>query len=1098
MMVMPRSRSMSMLSSTCSRISRESRPPHCWIRRSARVDLPWSMCAMIEKLRMCERSVIGARSPGLGRNIGRTDDARNGGVDRPYGKAPSPFHSFRGKRGGRPRALLRHQNRRHRPVKLHVLLRRAMPAEVTGHRVLLQDVPALGLAVEGGGAAQRPGQLLDVGVDELEAGGAGVVHRRRVGVHDGVGEASGAADQRQGAVLQGVHLGQAAGLRPRGDQEQVGAGLDAVGQRLVVADAHADRLRVPGGEVAEAGLQRRFAAAENGELAAPGDPLRRRLQNQIQPLVTGQAADHRGQRGVRPAVQAEGRLEVGLAQVLAAEVRSAVAGGDVRVDGGVPDVIVHTVEDAGQRLGPRGEQPFQARTVLRRLDFVGVGRADRGQAVGVEAAGLEEADAAVIFHPVDPEGGGRQAEVAHHPGAEQPLVGDVVDRRHRARPERPGEAVGAQFQIGRDQAGLPVVPVQHVGTPPRVEAVLRREARRAPGQGGEAFRVVRPVLAVRPQIGVAGPVVERRRVQHIGQHPVRHAADPQRRRGAAGQIGERSADRLQVGQPVQHRRIAGQQQADLGSGAIQGGGQGGGHIGQPAGLHQGVAFRRDEQDAHGGGVFRFLLGLAHRPLAPGGGEGGWEGSVLGQAVDHVLGDQADAALAAVEALGVQLRVLADDQPLGDHHAAVDHHLGQAAVAADVDVRQDHGLMQLAEGVDAHLAEQQRILHQRAGDDAAARHQAVHRHAAPVLVVEDELRRGQLLLVGEDRPLAVVHVELRRDVAEVEVGLPIGVDGADVAPVGLRLMAVQDGRLGEVVGHHPRPAGHQMGDDVLAEVARRAGIVEVALQLVVEELRVEDVDAHAGQRLVRVSRHRRRVGGLLDEVDDALRLVHMHDAEAGGLGARHLDAGDRHIGLLGDVVEQKRAVIHLVDVVAGQDQDVFRLVVAQDVQVLVHRVGGALVPGGLADALLRRQQVAELVHLAAEEVPAALQVAQQAVRLVLRQHADAAEARIDAVRQGEVDDPELAPEIGGRLGATVGQLLQPAAPAASQDKCHGAARRQPQIPFVEHVSPLSVLFFAVGHPEASGGPVWAEAACPQPRPAPPVERVTVPHFPGAGQ
>ncbi|WP_158646833.1 FkbM family methyltransferase [Azospirillum brasilense] len=33
---------------------------------------------MIEKLRMCERSVIGARSPGLGRNIGRTDDARNG------------------------------------------------------------------------------------------------------------------------------------------------------------------------------------------------------------------------------------------------------------------------------------------------------------------------------------------------------------------------------------------------------------------------------------------------------------------------------------------------------------------------------------------------------------------------------------------------------------------------------------------------------------------------------------------------------------------------------------------------------------------------------------------------------------------------------------------------------------------------------------------------------------------------------------------------------------------------------------------------------------------------------------------------------------
>ncbi|CAO3413656.1 hypothetical protein [Azospirillum argentinense] len=49
-----------------------------------------------------------------------------------------------------------------------------------------------------------------------------------------------------------------------------------------------------------------------------------------------------------------------------------------------------------------------------------------------------------------------------------------------------------------------------------------------------------------------------------------------------------------------------------------------------------------------------------------------------------------------------------------------------------------------------------------------------------------------------------------------------------------------------------------------------------------------------------------------------------------------------------------------------------------------------------------------------------------------------------------------------------------------------------------MSPLSVLFFAVGHPEATVGPEWAEAVCPRPRPAPPVERVTVPHFTGAGQ
>ena len=55
----PRSRSKSMESSTCSAISRSLSPPHTWISRSERVDLPWSIWAMMEKFRMCDRSVTG-------------------------------------------------------------------------------------------------------------------------------------------------------------------------------------------------------------------------------------------------------------------------------------------------------------------------------------------------------------------------------------------------------------------------------------------------------------------------------------------------------------------------------------------------------------------------------------------------------------------------------------------------------------------------------------------------------------------------------------------------------------------------------------------------------------------------------------------------------------------------------------------------------------------------------------------------------------------------------------------------------------------------------------------------------------------------------
>src|SRR5580658_6833050 len=57
-MVIPRSRSSSMESSTCACISRSARPPHSWMKRSARVDLPWSTCAMMEKLRICRMLLL--------------------------------------------------------------------------------------------------------------------------------------------------------------------------------------------------------------------------------------------------------------------------------------------------------------------------------------------------------------------------------------------------------------------------------------------------------------------------------------------------------------------------------------------------------------------------------------------------------------------------------------------------------------------------------------------------------------------------------------------------------------------------------------------------------------------------------------------------------------------------------------------------------------------------------------------------------------------------------------------------------------------------------------------------------------------------------
>src|SRR5438094_199296 len=67
-MVMPRSRSRSMSSRYCAAISRGDTAPVRSRRRSASVDFPWSMCAMMEKFRMLAVSrgvsAMGSRARG--------------------------------------------------------------------------------------------------------------------------------------------------------------------------------------------------------------------------------------------------------------------------------------------------------------------------------------------------------------------------------------------------------------------------------------------------------------------------------------------------------------------------------------------------------------------------------------------------------------------------------------------------------------------------------------------------------------------------------------------------------------------------------------------------------------------------------------------------------------------------------------------------------------------------------------------------------------------------------------------------------------------------------------------------------------------------
>ena len=118
------------------------------------------------------------------------------------------------------------------------------------------------------------------------------------------------------------------------------------------------------------------------------------------------------------------------------------------------------------------------------------------------------------------------------------------------------------------------------------------------------------------------------------------------------------------------------------------------------------------------------------------------------------------------------------------HAFLHDDVPQPGAAADIGVRQDHRLLDAGVGMHMHAGEQQRLAQERPGDDAAAGHQRGDRLAAAADLLMHELGRRGDLGIGPDRPVAIVQIERRDDRRQVDIGFPVGIQRADVAPVGL--------------------------------------------------------------------------------------------------------------------------------------------------------------------------------------------------------------------------------------------------------------------------------------------------------------------------
>ena len=103
------------------------------------------------------------------------------------------------------------------------------------------------------------------------------------------------------------------------------------------------------------------------------------------------------------------------------------------------------------------------------------------------------------------------------------------------------------------------------------------------------------------------------------------------------------------------------------------------------------------------------------------------------------------------------------------------------------------------------------------------------------------------------------------------------------------------------------------------------------------------------------------------------------------------------------------IVHLVNMVAGKDKHVFGIIHFHEMHILINCICRAFIPRRTGLCLIRRKNMYAAVR--SVEIPrlSVSNVFVEDKRLILRQNADGIDARVDAVRQREIDDTIFCPE-----------------------------------------------------------------------------------------
>ena len=164
---------------------------------------------------------------------------------------------------------------------------------------------------------------------------------------------------------------------------------------------------------------------------------------------------------------------------------------------------------------------------------------------------------------------------------------------------------------------------------------------------------------------------------------------------------------------------------------------------------------------------------------------------------------------------------------------------------------------------------------------------------------------------------------------------------------------------------------------------------------------------------------------------------VHNAEAAGFFDRHITNSDGAVSTGLFVVVDHSGIVHLINMVTGEDQHIFRIKTLNKGNVLVNSIGSTLIPFALAVSCVGGQHLGAAVALVKTPGLAVADVLVQFQWLILGQNTDRINVGIDAVTQGEVDDPVFAAKGNCRLCSVLSENLQTAALTTGQKHCDAA-------------------------------------------------------------